>query len=76
MLNAEIVLHALLIVLGLLWCRRIFKWRHRDLEEFKTTQSKTIKSIAILSWTSAVIIGLLIFRYILNHAINVFSALR
>lgn len=50
LLNFGVVFNAVLIVLGILWCRQVFgRWR-RDLDEFRSTKETSTRIVLIVIW--------------------------
>jgi heme/copper-type cytochrome/quinol oxidase subunit 2 len=60
-LNFGLIMNAVLVALGILWCREMFgRWR-RDLDDYRTAKdASTRQALAILWGITAVIVILLL----------------
>lgn len=62
-LNFGIVINAVLMVLGVLWCREMFgRWR-RDLDEFRSTKDSSTRQVLIVLWLLTAIIVILLVNF-------------
>ena len=62
-LNFGIVINAVLMVLGILWCREMFgRWR-RDLDEFQSTKDASTRQVLIALWLLTALIVVLLINF-------------
>jgi hypothetical protein len=70
-LNFGIVVNAVLIVLGILWCREMFgRWR-RDLDEFRTTKDASTRQALMVMWLLTTVIVVLLLNCFVGILTNV-----
>lgn len=70
-LNFGVVLNAILLVMGGLWCREMFaRWR-KDLHEYRTTEDASTRHVLIFLWGLTALIALLIVNFVVGILRNV-----
>lgn len=61
-----IVLDAIPLVLGAIWCREMFgRWR-RDLAEFRSTKDSTVRQVLVLLWGATALIVVLMLNFLVG----------
>lgn len=63
MLNFSLVIHAVLLVLGILWCREILMRLPGDLEEWRTADDSSEHAVLAIFWivTAAIVVWMAIY---------------
>jgi len=70
-LNFGIFLDAVLLVLGVLWCREMFgRWR-RDLDEFRTTKNASVRQASAILWAVTALVVVLMINFFVGILHNV-----
>ena len=70
-LNFGLVINAVLVVGGLLWCREMFgRWR-QDLAEYKAAKDASTRQAIILLWGLTALIVLLLTNFFVGILKNV-----
>jgi hypothetical protein len=70
-LNFGIVINAILLVLGVLWCREMFgRWR-RDLDEFRNTKDASTRQVLIALWVVTAVIAVLLINFFIGILANI-----
>jgi len=70
-LNFGIVINAILLVLGVLWCREMFgRWR-RDLDDFRSTKDASTRQVLIALWVVTALIALLLINFFIGILANI-----
>ncbi len=64
LLDFSVVFHAVLMVLGILWCREMFgRWRS-DLDEFRSSNDRSDRAIIVFFWAVTVVIVVSMGRFV------------
>lgn len=64
LLDFSVVFHAVLMVLGILWCREMFgRWRS-DLDEFRSSTDGSERAIIVFFWTVTMVIVVSMGRFV------------
>ena len=60
-LNFGILVNAVLLVLGTLWCREMFGRWHKDIEQYRTAKDASTRQALIIVWgiTALIVVFLL-----------------
>lgn len=70
-LNFGVVINAILVVLGLLWCREMFgRWRN-DLAEYQGAKDASARQALIVLWVVTAVILVLLFNFSVGLLENV-----
>lgn len=65
-LNFGVLINAVLLVLGLIWCREMFgRWR-RDLDEFRSTKDASVRQALIAIWAVTALIVVLMINFLVG----------
>lgn len=65
-LNFGVVIDAVLMVLGILWCREMFgRWR-KDLAEFRSAKDAATRQALVLVWGITALIVVLLLNFFLG----------
>lgn len=66
MLNFGIVVNALLLVLGILWCHAMFgRWRN-DLAEFRASKDSTDRAVIATLWIVTALVVVAICNFLVG----------
>ncbi len=64
MLNFGIVVNAILLVLGILWCREMFgRWR-KDLDEFRSSKEAVDRGVIVFLWVVTALILIAVINFL------------
>ncbi|HLQ37912.1 MAG TPA: hypothetical protein VK348_08930 [Planctomycetota bacterium] len=70
-LNFGIVFNAVLLVLGLIWCREMLgRWR-RDLDEFRSTKDASARQVLVVLWGATALILILLINFFVGMLKNI-----
>jgi hypothetical protein len=65
-LSFGLLIDAILLVLGVLWCREMFsRWR-RDLQEFRTTKDASTRQALGILWAATAVIVVLELNFLVG----------
>jgi len=70
-LDFGLVWNAVLLVLGILWCREVFGRFATDLEEFRQSQDSAERGAIALWWVVTVLIVLLMANFVIANLRNI-----
>lgn len=70
-LDFGIVVNAILLVLGILWCREMFGRLPKDLEEYRTAQDPSVRQTLMILWIATGLIVLLLVNFLVGILGNV-----
>jgi hypothetical protein len=71
LLDFGIVINAVLLVMGLLWCREMAgRWRS-DLDEFRSTKDPGARHVLIVLWALTGVIVVLMLDFLVGILISV-----
>lgn len=71
LLDFGIVLNAILVVVGLVWCREMFgRWR-RDLAEIRAPNDPTDRQVLVFLWIVTALVVLLLVNFAVGLLRNV-----
>ena len=72
-LSFGVVLDAILLVLGIAWCREMFgRWRG-DLAEFRTTKDPSVRTVSSILWGATAVIAVLLVNFAIGIVRAVFG---
>ena len=69
-----VFLQAVLLVLGLLWCKEILGRLRSDIARLRESEETAEKGVIIFLWVVTAVILLLIVRFVLGLASGILSA--
>ena len=70
-LNFGLVINAILVVLGILWCREMFgRWRN-DLAEYRGSEDASTRQALIILWGITAVIVVLLLNFFVGLAKNI-----
>lgn len=70
-LDFGILANAVLVVLGILWCREMFgRWR-KDLEEYRTAKDASARQATIILWGATALVVVLLINFFVGILRNV-----
>jgi hypothetical protein len=71
LLNFGLIVNAVLVALGILWCREMFgRWR-KDLAEYRAAKDASTRQALMLLWGITAVIVLLLVNFVVGILINV-----
>lgn len=72
-LDFGLVWNAVLLVIGILWCREIFGRFATDLEELRQSEDSAEQGAIVLWWGVTVIVVLLMANFVIANLRNIFG---
>lgn len=65
-LNFGIVVNAVLVVLGSLWCREMFGRWQKDLAEYKAAKDQSTRQALIIIWAITGLIVVMLLNFVIG----------
>ena len=75
-LNFGLVVNAVLLVAGLLWCKEIFGRLRSDVDDLKESDDNIQKGVIVFFWVLTIIIVILIINFLWGLINNIVEFLR
>lgn len=72
-LDFGVVWNAVLLVIGILWCRDVFGRFATDLEEFRQSEDSAERGVIVFWWAVTAVIVLLMGNFVIANLRNIFG---
>ena len=75
-LNVSMLIHAVLLVLGVLLCMAILRRWREDLERLREPADQADRPVVIIMWSIAVVVAFLCIRFGINIGTSIVAGIR